>query len=232
MLVSSKVLYDSFIQLDTLNTKNKIFKELPNYIYMAEHTGIQKDGKEIKVKGVGIVIDRKFVTCQHIPDKIKFKEVRTPLGDVTYTRDIKETFCKVKGKELEILVQDTEKDIFIADASPYNSLENFPCKPSSKRELGDKVYIIGNPGLTGTNIRNGIISDLDNLKGIDLSKYTFGTNISVIPGDSGSPLVNEDYKLIGIGKMYFEELGYFTKIEEVMKYINLESKWIKRSIPK
>lgn len=243
MALSGKVAYDTFLQLDEKITRHKIYNSLSQYIYTAWHTMIDSEGIEHKQPGVGIFVNKKFYTCAHISHACCEKRFyMPPFGVVSEDiKNIKERHTKVNGKDLEMLVEDIDQDVFIADASKYDFNE-FPCKPSSDRRLGDKVFLIGNPKLTGTNIREGVISDLDvfgdinaiNHKGkaTDFTKYCFGTNIPVISGDSASPIVNSRYELIGLTKVHVNELGYATKIENFVNYKPIIKKEIHNEIKK
>jgi len=107
------------------------------------------------------------------------------------------------------------------------NLPNFPAKPSSRLNLGDKIYIIGNPGLTGINVREDYISDINGTAGENMKELAenttdcFGIGKIVISGDSGTPVVNSKFELLGLCKYQFAGgLGYVQKIDCYLKHIN------------
>lgn len=65
---------------------------------------------------------------------------------------------------------------------------------SSKPEIGEKVYAIGNPkGLSGT-ISEGIISGIRNLENAELIQIT----APISPGSSGGPVIGNSGQIIGV----------------------------------
>ena len=123
----------------------------------------------------------------------------------------------LNGKKLEKVVVDDESDVAVFELPNDLKLPNFPAKPSLNINLGDEVFIIGNPGLNGIIIRRGSVSDLD---GVNNENSFFGIDIPVVPGDSGGPVVSMDFELLGLGygnvSMGF---GYVKRIGEFLKYL-------------
>jgi S1-C subfamily serine protease len=229
LLVSGKVAVDSLIKYNESETRKDIYK-LGDYVYLADYETTDKDGNKNKSQGCGICLDDYFITVDHIPSSTEKNRIHTPLGIIETGIDIKSKKASINELEMEEVIRNPKKDIAIyrlnKNKMAEHGLEPFPCKPSSRRNLGDKVYIIGNPQLKGFNIRETTISDLD---GLDLMfgdiemKHEFGIGKRIIPGDSGSPLINEDYKLIGLSNVYFEQVGYAVKIEEFLKELDGKS---------
>lgn len=217
-LVSGKIIHTEVKDFIKKNTRWKIFNELPKHVYMANYEGITEKDKKVTQEGVGIIYDQKFISVAHIIGALEKEMFMSPFGMFSENVKLKEKYCKVNGKKLPILIEDQEQDVFIADAGRLN-LPDFPCKPNKRRNLGDRVYIIGNPQLSGQNIREGIISDLDRFGEQHFTKYCFGTNIPVIGGDSGSPLIDENYNLKGLARTNAGNiLSYVTKIENLINY--------------
>jgi len=52
----------------------------------------------------------------------------------------------------------------------------------------------------------------------EVTKYCFGTNIPVIGGDSGSPVVNENFELEGLVRAY--AMGVFSYINKIENFVN------------
>lgn len=86
---------------------------------------------------------------------------------------------------------------------------------ASDLEVGDKIFIIGNPeGLVNT-LSEGIISGVREF--VPGYKY-FQITAPISPGSSGSPVFDEFGRLVGIATFYFEEgqnLNFCIPISEV-----------------
>ena len=80
---------------------------------------------------------------------------------------------------------------------------------SSKLQVGQKVYAIGNPfGLSGTLTR-GIVSSIRQVQEPDGMKIedAIQTDASINPGNSGGPLLNMHGEVIGINTMIASNVG-------------------------
>ena len=211
----------------------KIYNELPKQVYLANHKAKIKtvngeSSYEEERDGCGVILNDYYLTCAHISD---FSEtyVRSMFGTMKVSQNVIETHSEINGHKLESLVSDIENDIAIFSIVPglpgESKLKNFDAEPSTNRQLGDEIYVIGNPALTGMNVRKGTISDLNTYKPYkseeeSICKNCFGIDKGLIGGDSGTPVVNKDGKLIGINAVSFAKaLGYVKKIEEYLKYI-------------
>jgi len=205
----------------------QIYNELPNYIYNIETEGIVEEVGKNEVKGKGILVNNHFITCVHVTD-ISNVSIPTPFGIMNEKFKIISKDSFVEGNRLEELIFDEDRDIAVYKLCDWGNkkgrkeIKNFPCKPSSERYLGKKVYIVGNPRLGGKNIRNARISDLDSWNANESSekdtKYCFGIDSQLIPGDSGTPCVSEDFELMGINSIGTKYgISYVTKIEEFLK---------------
>jgi len=207
------VLLNTAYNLKIPENNDRIYK-LPNYIHMANYSGDTENGKKI-TRGMGFILDGKYITCDHIPSSLKESVSRTPFGLMRTIHDIENEEAYLGDIRLTELFRDSDLDLAIYDS--YGYLPDFPCEPNTNINLGDKVYIIGNPGLRGYNIRQAKISDLDGVDNLPMSDYCFGIDKPLIPGDSGTPTINENYQLIGINTLTaFNQLGYITKIEHVL----------------
>ncbi len=228
-IFGGKVLYNTIKgALDDVR-ENRIYHGLSNYIQDVETSGNLKGIGYKEMKGKGIVTKDRLITCAHITDIGTIKQ-RTPFGIMKYEADVQNKEVSINGNALEEVVFDKAGDIAVytnrsplprrplpEDRSFFMEEENFPCEPSSKRELGDDIYLIGNPILQGLNIRKGKISDLDGFGKLEISQKCFGIDINTIAGDSGSPVVSKDFKLLGIVSLNVVGLGYVLKIEEFFK---------------
>jgi serine protease Do len=141
-----------------------------------------------KVKGTGIIIDKRgvIVTNHHVVGKAK--EVIVLLRDGT----------KVKG---QVVVDRPELDLAFVTVSVKNDLPAIPPMKTGDVLLGESVIAIGHPlGYTNT-VSAGIVSSLG--REIELPSGStltnlIQTNAAINPGNSGGPLLNINGELIGI----------------------------------
>lgn len=204
VLLGGKTLFDICQKEYEKHIEYKIFNELPKYSYLAKT--ITNNNKNYVDRGYGIVINNKYITMAHIINTDKFDTSK------------KETF--IRGQKLEKIIVDWENDVAVFNVPKSLNLKNYPCEIKTNIDLGEKVYLIGNPFLDGINIRNGRIIDLDELnRELECTKGCFGVDIVTISGDSGMPLVNSDFKLLGLVQSTINGLGYINKIEHYLKYL-------------
>lgn len=203
----------------------RIYNELPKHVYVAETITDIRGAKEINFqKGVGIVIDGKYLTMTHIINSFYNEEKKRlnesiPPGHQIILPDMLSQEIYLYEKKLEKVVVDDGVDVAIFKLPNDLKLPDFPAKPSLNVNLGDEIFILGNPQLSGMNIRSGYVSDLDgtNKKNRD---SLFGIDIPVVPGDSGCPIVSVDFKLLGLGLGTISfGFGYVKRIGEFLKYL-------------
>jgi len=123
--------------------------------------------------------------------------------------------------DAEIIGQDIEMDLLLLKIPGiYDKLE---LGDSNNVEIGEKVIAIGNPlGLSFT-VTEGIVSGLGRrgMNGLDIYVQT---DVTLNPGNSGGPLINEDGKVIGINNFKVsdaESLGFALESNVVKEKINL-----------
>jgi hypothetical protein len=204
VLLGGKAVFDICQKEYAKYIENKIFNELPNYNYLAET--ITNDNENYSNKGYGIVINDKYITMAHIINDDEFDTLN------------KETF--IRETKLERIVVDWEKDVAVFNVPKSLNLKNFPCKVKTNIKLGEKIYLVGNPFLDGTNVRSGRIIDLDELnKELECTKGCFGIDIVTISGDSGTSLVNSDFELLGLVQSTVNGLGYINRIQHYLEYL-------------
>lgn len=232
--LSLTMLLSGIIGLDKLKLGLKPYKleKVGNLVHIAYHEShviIGDEERTIDTKGCGVILEDFYITLCHIVQQRKIP-VDTPFGP----KEIPVNFLystsfldPEKTIPLKPLCLDESSDIAI-----FKINQNIPEERKWKYgysfnyNIGDKVYIIGNPQLSGTNIRETTISDLsgsDIVKIINNSTlfHTFGVGAIVIPGDSGSPVVNEKYQILGLSMLYFSGLGY---VKEIKPFIDIMKK--------
>ena len=208
-------------RLEAVNIEKRIYNELPSNCHIATYRGdieSKVEGevylKKKTVKGVGIFLDNYYISMEHIPAVLTKNKIKTSLGSVTSYNNIENKTMTVGKKSFEILIEDAEKDILIAKEIGGNSFPNFPCSPQHDINYLDTAYIIGNPNLMGTNIRKGNISDLDGYGDVYKNpKSFFGINVPTHGGDSGSPIVNDRFELLGLSRFHMSnKFSYANRI--------------------
>jgi hypothetical protein len=200
--------------------EGKLFSTLKKYVIEADTKVIYEvSGYEYSHahKGMGIRLGNNYLTLGHIVNFSKGLPVRAPFGTIYYKTKSFET--SINGTKLEKLIFDEENDVAIFKLPKKIILPEFPLKPRKEVYLGERIADIGNPQLLGFNCRIGKISDMD---GIDLPemnyKNSIGTDIEVIPGDSGTPVISmSDKKLLGLMGLRFWGVSYFQPIKNFLK---------------
>jgi len=208
----------------------RIYNELPNHVYIVDIVSkLKNDGRSSKDKGAGVVIDGKYLTVSHIliPSwifKHRYSSIKIPI-------EFSDQKTSLNGKKLEKIVDDSESEVVVFKLPNGLKLPNFPAEPSNEVELGQEVYIIGNPDLRGFNIRRASVSDLDGLDKLEGEedsfmnrRSVFGVDTNFIFGDSGCPVVSSDFKLLGLAAFDISSLGlpgvgYVQRIGEFLKHI-------------
>ena len=158
--------------------------------------------------GAGFFIDSRgyIVANQHILNGNSRIEVQTYDG---------RTF------DAEIIGEDIETDLLLLKIpGVYDKLE---LANSDEIEVGEKVIAIGNPlGLSFT-VTEGIVSGVER-EGMNGLNIYVQTDVTLNPGNSGGPLINENGKVIGINNFKVndaESLGFALESNVVKEKINL-----------
>ncbi len=184
---------------------------LKDDVHLAEYKATSK-GIPLSMKGMGIIYDDYYLSMAHIPNSLDYREQRLPFGTIRIPLNPKNKSATVMKSNLETLVANSKTDVFIG--KPGIKIKNFPCEAKRDVKLSEEVYLIGNPELKGFNIRKGYVSDLDGFGDIfGKAEYTFGVDFPIHPGDSGCPVVNKDFKLLGLANyVVAHKFGYISKI--------------------
>lgn len=219
-LTSGKVLLDMLSD----NVENKvvrdIYNKLPEHNHVFEASG-KVNNVERKKKGMGYIIDRHLYTCAHLLN-LGVSHIPSPFGMMKITIPTTDPKASLYGVGLEEKVLDLENDRAIFKLPDFMNIPDFPCQPRERYELGEEVFVIGNPMLAGNIVRRTRICDLDgfdseqpNLKELVInSKDCFGIDLGTIGGSSGSPVVGLDYKVLGTVTLNAGgTLGYAKKIK-------------------
>jgi S1-C subfamily serine protease len=197
-----------------------------------------EDGEVItsELDGAGVVIyDRYILTVNHAvcQDSLEV-EMITPVGiqsiDVPAEKLSEHTYLKLDDSriELELVVKGKEDDIAIFKLPHDLRLNSFPygIGNSDELEVGNFIYVIGNPMNYGINVREGIVSAMMAPEAISaiLPRFENAFMISngVNPGDSGTPVIairDGHYELVGLSQGIFtnaQNLSWAIKINPII----------------
>ena len=143
---------------------------------------------EGQATGSGFVVDDGglIVTNEHVIDGAE--QVTVKIG--------------TDGKEIpaEIVGADASHDLALLKVDA-DGLKALPLGDSSKVEVGDNTYAIGNPYGLDHTLTTGVVSALNRtLQAPDGSELggAIQTDAALNPGNSGGPLLDEDGQVIGV----------------------------------
>jgi len=151
--------------------------------------------------GSGVILENGFVaTNVHVIEGAKSVYIKPNIGS--------------EIKSSGYVAIDKLNDIIILKV-PELIGESIVCS-SEKNEIGEQIFVAGNPsGLTGT-FSNGLISGIRDINGRSLIQIS----APISPGSSGGPVVNKNGELIGIsvgGISEGQNLNFCIPVEFLVK---------------
>ncbi|NIS60920.1 MAG: trypsin-like serine protease [Proteobacteria bacterium] len=210
-----------------------------------------EDGEVItaELDGTGVLIlDRYILTVSHAVSHDSLQvEMLTPMGiqrvDAPAEKLSEKTSLNLNGSRirLEEVVKGKEDDIAIFKVPDGFQLNSFPYEIGNSDELqvGDFIYVVGNPMNYGINVREGIVSSMVAPEAIAavLPRFENAFMISngVNPGDSGTPVIairDGKFELVGLSQGIFtnaQSLSWAIKINPILN--KLEDGMGKREHP-
>jgi Do/DeqQ family serine protease len=145
--------------------------------------------------GSGVIVDAKngyIITNAHV---------------IENADEITVTLLDDRQLKAEIVGRDKPSDVAVLKV-PAKSLVEMPLADSSKAEVGDFVFAIGNPFALNHTVTSGIISALGRSDNNPESYQDFiQTDAPINPGNSGGALVNLQGQLVGVNTAIFSGGG-------------------------
>ncbi len=189
-----------------------------------------------ELNGAGVLIfDRYILTVTHAVSQDSLQvQMYTPMGlqsiEVPAEKLSEYTSLNLNGSyiKLERVVNGKEDDIAIFKLPDGLQLNSFPYNIGNSDELqvGNFLYIIGNPMNYGINVREGIVSSMVAPEAIAaiLPRFENAFMISngVNPGDSGTPVIairDGRFELVGLSQGIFtnaQNLSWAIKINPII----------------
>jgi serine protease Do len=169
-----------------------------------------EEEENFPIKEQGIIFGNYIITLDHIISSSKSYSTYGPFVlPITKTEEI--TYLTGQNKEetmreqLEKILSDPNRDIAILKLPESFKKPEYKVQlgDSDRLKIGDRIYIIGDPGNDLFVPRKGeVLTDLQAFKTSfengprPIPGYAFFPH--VMPGESGSPVLNEDGKIVGI----------------------------------
>ena len=187
-----------------LKSPIQIYKEvLPSSVGILVYSGTSRSS--LYSEGSGIIFqednDGKYtyiITCAHVISGTGRYIVVQLYDETEY--------------EAHVVGYDNRTDIGVIRIEAHG-LKTITTGDSTKLQVGETIYAIGNPGGTefANTFTNGIVTALDRPVSSSSSGYTMECiqhNAAINPGNSGGALVNEYGQLIGINSMKIVAADY------------------------
>jgi hypothetical protein len=170
---------------------------------------------EILSKGSGFVFDKdKVATNLHVLKGADRGYVKTLSTGITYKID------RITGSD-----PDNDLCVFVIKGIEASSL---PLGSASRVQIGDDIYVAGNPrGLEGT-ITKGIISSMRPERSL------MQIDAAISPGSSGGPVINTKGEVIGIVKSTItsgQNLNFAIPVDALKKMKNVHNMPFSKELP-
>jgi len=192
------------------------------YASVAKVSG--NDGTQSVGAGTGFAVDDEtMITAGHVCVSIYEGNVKGKLLDKVDLSIVHNNRLLILEQVMEIVAIDETMDICILKGD--HGLVPLKFADFSKVEIGDKVTIVGAPlGFFPTKTVGYVT--LPNMTRDGLFKNRLVVSAGVSPGNSGSPILNEDGEVIGllieaVGWMFNTQIALGQRGNVVLKYWNV-----------
>jgi hypothetical protein len=181
---------------------------------------LDHEGDAVILQGTAFVIkNRLLITCAHV---LEYMGKEYDECEVIRVSD------QTKGYDAKVIIRDKDSDIAILKIiDPPANLEPFTLEYEKEPNIGDRVAILGFP-----NFKPGS-DDVGILKARVTNKYPTGKDTVVMhtevdktlfTGNSGGPVINSSYHVVGIASRGAEGLptgrNSFIRISELKKILD------------
>lgn len=165
---------------------NEIFQKYNDAVVLVRL--YDKNGKIIGFgSGFNIIKEGLIFTNLHLILEASYFDVKFPNGGSYEGSHVVALSNKVKDL---VLLKIIGSNLPIIDAEMASDLE-----------IGDKVYVIGNPEGLVNSLSEGIVSGI---RGVTQEDKYYQITAPISPGSSGSPVFDEFGRIIGIATFYLE----------------------------
>ncbi len=164
----------------------EIFKRYSNGVVLVR---LYDKNKEMTGFGSGFNIseDGVVITNLHLFADANYFDVKFPNGGVYEGRYIAGLSNKLEDMVLVSLVG--------------KNLPFINAEMAADLEIGDKVYVIGNPEGLVNSLSEGLVSGI---RGVSQEQKYYQITAPISPGSSGSPVFDEFGRIVGIATFYLE----------------------------
>lgn len=197
------------------------------------------------LEGSGVVLGRFVLTAEHTVGQHTL-EIPTPFGSVEFPvlKKNEETFLRWRGVDypLRVLYKDQAEDIALFELPAGVQPPSFPhpLGNSDDLQVGNFIYVVGNPMNLGVNVREGIVSALRAPGEISRigakGENAFMVSNGLLPGDSGTPVIgirDGQFELVGISQgtiLQNNRLGWVIRINVIRDSLraaqaHLDERW-------
>jgi S1-C subfamily serine protease len=181
-------------QKDFSDVIDKVIKEVVN---------VRTD----KSAGTGFIVDSRghIVTNLHVISGGSFVKVQTYDGQIY---------------DAVLIGEDSLTDLALLKIPGF--FDYIELVDSDEVEVGEKVIAIGNPLGLSFSVTEGIVSAVDRTGPNGLNSY-IQTDVTLNPGNSGGPLINQEGKTIGVNNFKIggaESLGFALESNVIRERIN------------
>lgn len=197
----------------------KLYKQLaPGVVLIVTDGGL----------GTGSVIgeDGRIITNWHVVGDVESVGIifKPPFGEEVKPSDVRTGLVEKVDPVLDLAL--------VRVVDPPESLTVLELGEMQDVEVGADVHAIGHPTGEGWTYTKGFISQLrpnyewPNASGFMHQASVIQTQTPISPGSSGSPLINESYKIIGINsfKKRGEALNFAVSVAEVRGFLEAPGK--------
>jgi len=200
---------------------------------------------EKSIEGSGVVLGRFVLTAEHTVAQHTL-EIPSPFGSVELPvlKKNEETFLRWRSVDhpMRVLHKNQADDIALFELPAGVQPPSFPhpLGNSDDLQVGNFIYVVGNPMNLGVNVREGIVSALRAPREISRigakGENAFMVSNGLLPGDSGTPVIgirDGQFELVGISQgtiLQNNRLGWVIRINVIRDSLrsaqaHLDERW-------